>query len=438
VENIKRNFLNTIDADCNFPNNRSILLIGFVLILFQWSFPLVSLAFQADLETTHETSEIRTIMASNPQLKSLKLDNYQIAKAVVKNGQTLSTLLHSYGVPASKILQLSNNAKGILDLRTIRAGNSYWIIRDAKPPFSIIVLIYQTSFVDFVVFELGNSIDVFACRKTLYKKTRFASGSISSSLWNALKAQNVDTVIIPKLQEVFGYKANFRKLMPNDRFMVFYEEYSDGSQIVQIGSIIAAKLTSGEDQLSAYRYSHCDTFGYYDENGNNMQSAFLYSPIQGSTVTSGYSDKRKHPITKEYRRHPGIDYAAPTGTPVMSVGDGTVIDIGYTQTAGNYIKIRHNLSFGSHYLHLNTINSGLQNGSRVNRGDVIGFVGSTGLTTGPHLDFRFSKNGRLLEYSTVTLPDGKQLDMKCKADFDIKVQQIALKSNANSPKAGKT
>jgi murein DD-endopeptidase MepM/ murein hydrolase activator NlpD len=426
-----------IGIPCNCSRIRLILLAGFAAVLFKLSFPIRASALQADIETTCATSAIPAIIMSSPHANSLQ-DKYQIDKAVVKNGQTFSTLLHSYGVPASKIFKLSNSAKDVFDLRTMRTGNSYWILRNAKPPFSNIYLIYEASSVDYVVFGLGKSPNVIACRKNLYKETRIVSGRITSSLWNSLKAQKVDTDIVLKLQEVFGYKINFRKLRPNDRFTVIYEEYTDGFRAVQTGNIIAVKMTFGGHQLSAYWYRHCSTFGYYDESGNNTQSTFLYSPIQGGTVTSGYSNNRIHPITKKQRRHPAIDYAAPAGTPVMSVGDGTVIDIGYTQTAGNYIKLRHNLSFESHYLHLNNITSSLQSGSRVNKGDIIGSVGSTGVTTGPHLDFRFSKNGRLLDYSTVTLPDGKQLDKNCKAEFEQNVKQIALKSINYYPKAGKS
>lgn len=425
-------------VDWQHLKTRWLFLAGLVATLCQLGGAQRALALPVTQVNNYLPADIRTTIISSPKSKRINLDGYQIDRAVVKYGQTLSTILEPYGFSVPKIYKLGESARGVFNFRSIQAGKLYWVVRDDEPPYSVKYFIYEKSAVDFIVLELGSLPKIFTFRKPLYKETRRVSGTITHSLWNTMKAHGANTDLIPKLQEVLGNKINFQKLKPKDQFFIIYEEYSDGSIVVQVGNIIAVKLTSIGKQIAGFRYSHCGIAGYYDESGNNMQTAFLHSPIQGGNVTSEYSDNRKHPITKRYRRHPAIDYGAPSGTPVMSVGDGVIRKISYSSTAGNFIKIDHLYSYSSQYMHLNSIAHRIEIGSRVNKGDTIGFVGSTGLATGPHLDFRFSEHGRLVDYATVKLPDGQKVDMKCRADFDLKVQHLVSKLTVNNSKTDKT
>jgi murein DD-endopeptidase MepM/ murein hydrolase activator NlpD len=398
---------------------------GILPILIGLSLLLNAPNSQADRIHCPDGSDINTDNVPTPCYDGVKLSGYQIKKAVVKSGQTLSMILKPYGLTASAVFKATESAKGVFDVRRMKVGQPYSIVRDPEQFLEIKYFIYEKTPVDFVVFEFGKSPGVFSGRKTLETRTHQISGTITRSLWDAIKAQGVHTDLILKLEAVLGYKVDYRRLKPGTRFDIFYEESYDGDQFLRIESIIAARLTSGGNQVAAFRYSHHGTVGYFDRYGNNVQTDFLRSPLhQYDKVTSGYSTRRKHPITKKYRKHPAIDFGAPAGTPVMSVGDGIVDKISYTATAGNYITINHLYSFKSQYLHLSAVDDGLQIGSKVKKGDVIGYVGSTGLATGPHLDFRFSENGQLVDYFNIELPDGQPVDAACKDDFDLIIKQM--------------
>jgi murein DD-endopeptidase MepM/ murein hydrolase activator NlpD len=269
-------------------------------------------------------------------------------------------------------------------------------------------------------------------KKYLEKRINTISVKVKISLWATLKKNKLNTELIPRLEEVFNRKVNFSKLMPNDSLVIKFEEYYDAGESVRVGSIIAVKLVYSDSTVAAFQYSHCGTEGYFDENGNNLHTTFLPSPIKNARITSGYSVSRMHPITKKSRRHPAIDFAAPPGTPVLSVGDGAIFDSDYSESAGNYIKIRHSSNYTSQYLHLSRFADGMNVGMNVRKGDVIGFVGDTGFTTGPHLDFRFTKDGKLVDYLKIDLPDGQPVDIACLDKFGNYVHQINFYLEENS------
>jgi murein DD-endopeptidase MepM/ murein hydrolase activator NlpD len=327
----------------------------------------------------------------------------------------------------ASIYQACKMAKGIFDARQIKNGQPFSIVRDPKRRLEVKFFIFENTPENFIVFKFGKSPDVLIGQKNLRKKTRKISGTVRSTLWGAMKEQGARTDLILKFEEVLSLKIDLNKLKPEDSFDVVFEEYGDGVRIVKTGAILSARLISCGKQFTAYQYSHHGITGYYDKDGNNFHRAFLKSPLRYKKVTSKFSLKRRHPITQEIRKHPAIDYGAPAGTPVMNVGDGIIKDVGYSSTAGNYIKIKHAPLFTSQYLHLNSIAGGLKTGLKVRKGDVIGRVGSTGTVTGPHLDFRFSKNGQLVDYSNIDLPSGQPVDEACKNDFKMAVKSMNTK-----------
>ena len=254
-------------------------------------------------------------------------------------------------------------------------------------------------------------------------ETRLLSGTITSSLWHSISEKQADPELVSLLGEVFAGRVDFGRLRRGDRFEVIYDvQYAEGKRI-GLGDIRAVVLASDGEAHQAFRFSFHGTTGYYDENGRNLQKAFLESPLMSARISSSFQDKRLHPIKKVYRRHPAIDYAAPAGSPVMSVGDGVVTDTGYSRSSGNYIKIRHPDSYASFYLHLSSVAKNIKKNTPVRKGAIIGFVGSTGWSTGPHLDFRFMKNGRYVDYASADLPAGKPVDADCLTQFRQNVER---------------
>jgi murein DD-endopeptidase MepM/ murein hydrolase activator NlpD len=324
------------------------------------------------------------------------------------------------------VLKLCKTAENVFDPRQMTAGQPYFIVRRLGQTPGVKYFILEKSIEDLVVFEFGASPRVFSAKKALEKRTRSVSCKVRSSLWNTLKENQINTDLIPKLEGLFDRRVNLSLLKPGDSLSVKYEEYYDAGHSVRVGPILAAKLTSGGTRVSAFRYSHCGTNGYFDENGNSLQTAFLPSPLTNARITSGYSARRKHPVTDRYRAHPAIDFAAPKGTPVMSVGNGTITTLDYNESSGNFIKISHSSNYTSQYLHMSGFAEGKKVGSKVIKGDVIGFVGDTGLTTGPHLDFRFTNDGKMVDYRKIDLPDGQPVNVTCIDDYKLFIQQIFI------------
>ncbi len=363
----------------------------------------------------------------------IDLGGYMLKTASIKPGQTLSAILRRYKVPASVIFQAAALSESVFDVRLISTGRPYTVARDLKSDHRVTYLIYEQTPEKFVVFDFGDPLRVYSGRKSLETKIRLVSGTITTSLWNAFAAQRLNTDLVSHLADIFVSKVDCRLLRKGDHFKLIYEERYAGKKQVGIGAIKMAELTSRGHVHQAFQFrNHDGKIGYYDENGLSLQKAFLVSPLKYTRVSSGFTKRRLHPINNLFLRHPAIDYAAPAGTPVMSVSDGIIGETGYSPTNGKYVKIRHAGAYVSQYLHLSSIKNNIKKNSSVKKGDIIGFVGSTGLATGPHLDFRFMKNGRCLDFTTVELPSGEPIGLKGKERFNQKVSLYTSKLFSSS------
>ena len=398
--------------------------VFFLFVVLNMMLPALGAAAVKSLPSSIGKSS-STQYGSSTLRYGIDMNGYIMNTAIVNSGQTLSKLLKPYRIPASVVLQAAAISKNIFDVRRIKSGRPYAVVRDLNRGLRVRYFIYEQTRENYVVFDFGNPLRVFTGQKALESKVRVASGTITSSLWDAVIEQRLSSDLILTMADIFASTVDFHRLRRGDRFHVIYEEqYSEGKP-VGIGAIEATILTHGDKRHKAFRHSHHDgTVGYYDEKGISMQKAFLKSPLKYTSITSGFSDKRLHPIKNIYRRHPAIDYGAPPGTPVMSVGGGVVYETGNSKTAGKYVMINHPGSYVSKYLHLASIAERIEKNAQVKRGEVIGFVGSTGLATNSHLDFRFMKNGRYLDYSTVELPDGESVASECKDRFNREIAQF--------------
>jgi murein DD-endopeptidase MepM/ murein hydrolase activator NlpD len=302
-------------------------------------------------------------------------------------------------------------------------GRSFAVTSDLWRVDGVNFPVYDRSSEKQAIFNIGNPFNVFTGHAGMTTQTRFLSGTITSSLWHSISEKQADPELVSRLGEVFAGRVDFGRLGRGDRFEVIYDvQYAEGKRI-GLGDIRAVVLASDGEAHQAFRFSFHGTTGYYDENGRNLQKAFLESPLMNARISSGFQDRRLHPIKKVYRRHPAIDYAAPAGSPVMSVGGGIVTDKGYSRSSGNYIKIRHSGTYSSFYLHLSAFSESIKINKPVRKGEIIGFVGSTGWSTGPHLDFRFMKNGRYVDYASADLPAGNPVDTDCLPQFRQNVAQ---------------
>lgn len=316
------------------------------------------------------------------------------SESLFRPGQTLSKILLSHALPAAMIRAVVLKSKNVFDVRKIRAGARYFTIKgsgsDAHPAY----LVYEQNLYDYVVFKLDAPANVFTGRKRVKTNTRTISGVIEKSLIESLKGHKFAYEIAVSLSEIYAWSIDFYHLQKGDHFKALLEEEYVGGKRVGLGKILAARFNHRGRDFNAFYFKQGAVGRYYDERAYGLKKAFLNSPLKHSRITSSFSKRRFHPILKRTKRHQGVDYAAPIGTPVMSVADGVIRQSTYIKDLGKYVLVGHNGVYATQYLHLSRFAKEIKRGLRVKRGDIIGYVGSTGLATGPHLEFRLLKNSR--------------------------------------------
>lgn len=330
-------------------------------------------------------------------------DSIQIDTFKVKRNQNLSDILIKKGVSAYEIDRIAKNSKEVFDVRKIKSGNSYYLISNDSTPTPN-TFIYEESAIDYVVFNL-DSLNVYRGAKELDTIQNTTAGIIESSLWNSFIANGSKPILALELSDIFAWTVDFFGIQRGDEYKVYYDELYVEEKFVGIGKVHAAIIIHMSDTISAFHFENNGQVGYFDENGSSLRKAFLKAPLKFSRISSRFSNSRMHPVLKIRRPHHGVDYAAPSGTPVYSIGDGTVVKKGYQKRGGgNYINIKHNSVYTSQYMHLKGYAKGLATGTRIKQGQLIGYVGKTGLATGPHLDFRVFKNGSPVDPLKVKAP----------------------------------
>ncbi len=357
------------------------------------------------------------------------VDSFKVVKDVVKDGENLSTILSQYNIDMATIEQLVQKSEGIFDVRKIKRGNEYTILLTKDSVQRAHYFIYESSPTEYVIFEAGDSIHVHSGEKEIEVKIKTTSGSISSSLWNTMAEMKTNPNLTIALSEIFAWTIDFYAIQKGDNFTTIYEELFVDGEPIGLGNILSARFNHNGKDNFAFRFVQDGSADYFDEKGQSVRRAFLKSPLKFSRISSRFSSSRLHPVLRIRRPHYGVDYAAPKGTPVHSIGNGTIIDARYAGGAGRMIKIRHNSTYSTAYLHLSGYAKGIHSGARVQQGQVIGYVGSSGLSTGPHLDFRFYRNGspvdplkvesppsvpvkaeNLAEYTKLRMIQGRKLD----------------------------
>lgn len=345
------------------------------------------------------------------------LDSFQVIRDTVQPDWTMSHMLAPYGVSQVNInLAAAMAADSAIGLRYVKEGVPFLILSAlGDTSKKALYVVYPKNVVEFVVFDFTTDSVIVSLREKETSVTeKILSGEIvkNSNLTFALDQQLNDINMTGEMAEfiagVFAWTIDFFKLHPGDEFKVIYEEKSVEGTPYSIGNIKAAWFKHQEKEFFAFRYvvdSAAKQIGYFDTAGKEMKRPFLMAPVKYSRISSGFTMKRFHPVQKKWKAHLGTDYAAPHGTPIMATGDGTVIAASYTGGNGNYVKIHHNDTYETQYLHMSGFAPGIKQGVYVKQGDIIGYVGSTGLATGPHVCYRFWKNGEQIDHRAEKFPE---------------------------------
>ena len=348
----------------------------------------------------------------------LPVDSFIVDNGTIKPNETISSIFNKAGVEDSKIYTLQNEFKDVFDFRRVIAGRNYHIYSSRDSIDEMKYFVYEKNPVEYVVMDLQNPVNIYSGKREIVRKIKEVSGIIKYSLYTALERNEADPELFVKLSNIFAWQVDFYHIRRGDNFKVIYEEESVGSKVVGIGKVLGAYFNHLGEDYYAIDFDADGNDEYFDENGKSLRKAFLKAPLEYSRISSRFSMRRYHPILKRVKPHMGTDYAAPTGTPIRSVADGVVIEAAYSRWNGNYVKIRHNSVYTTQYLHMSKFAKGIRKGVAVKQSEVIGYVGSTGLATGPHLCYRFWKNGVQVDPLKEKMPPSKPIEPKYKNEFD--------------------
>jgi murein DD-endopeptidase MepM/ murein hydrolase activator NlpD len=363
-------------------------------------------AVEPNHELTIMSPDSTALMALSEQdlIYGIPADSFDLVTGEIKRDSYLSVILMKHGVPMTEIDQALNNSKSVFDVRKILPGKNYIAFCEKNDAARLRYFVYEHAQDISYVFSFSDSLNITEIRKPVTTEIRYAKGTISSSLWNAILEGGMPPQLAVALAETFQWSVDFFGIEKGDNFKVVYEEKLIEGKSTGSANILTAQFTSSGKTYTAIPFIQDGTQSFFDTDGKSLRKAFLKAPLKFSRISSRYTSSRLHPVLRIRRPHYGVDYAAPVGTPVYTIGDGKVTAVTSDGTNGKMVKIKHNGTHSTAYLHLSRFGAGIQPGVSVSQGQVIGYVGSTGLSTGPHLDFRFYQNGTPVDPLKVIAP----------------------------------
>lgn len=363
---------------------------------------------------------------------------FHIDRDTVRSGETLGGLLHDLGMPYPRVDALIARAGSAFRPSTWRAEETYITVRKKDDQKTLLYLIYEESPTRYVLFGCDDSLYVKAVDRPVETRQREVAAVIQGSLFGTLQEQKVSAAVAVKLADVYAYTIDFFRVQPGDRFKVIFEEkFVDDTVSVGAGRVLAAVFEQAGKPIYALYFNDStrDFSGYFDRDGKGLKKMFLKAPLDFFRITSKYTMNRFHPVQRRWKAHLGTDYAAPTGTPIHTTAHGVVEKAGYNSGNGNFVKVRHNGTYSTQYLHMSRIAPGMRPGTRVSQGQVIGYVGSTGLASGPHVCYRFWVNGRQVNPLALKLPNSEPIPDRYRAAFDrVKVPLLKRLEALDYPK----
>ena len=352
-------------------------------------------------------------------------DSFDLISGHIKPNGFLSEILLKHGVTLQEIDQTIKNSRSVFDVRNIRSGNNYILFCDRDSIARARYLVYEHDQTTCYIFSFNDSLNITPFKKEIKSEIRYASGTIETSLWDAMMAGGLHPSLAVELSDIFAWTVDFFGLQKGDNFKVIYEELFIEDKSLGIGRIYGAQFNRTGSSITAIPFIQDGKESYFDFDGNSLRKAFLKAPLQFSRISSRFSSHRMHPILRIVRPHFGVDYAAPVGTSVHAIGDGKIIAATSENGSGKMVKIQHNSVYATAYLHLSRFGEGIVTGAFVKQGDIIGYVGSSGLSTGPHLDFRFYQNGYPVDPLKVDAPPVEPVSEVNMVKFE-KIKSVVL------------
>lgn len=365
-------------------------------------------------DITNEATASRQHLVNGVPVDSLKM-----IQGRIRANKFLSDILLQYGISYPEVNQVIENSKDVFDVRKMVSGSDYQIYCDTVPTLKARYFVYSHNPVTTYVFSFKDSLNITMFTKEVSKEIKYASGTIQSSLWESMTSNDLNPMIAIELSEIFAWTVDFFGLQRGDWFKVIYEEQYIEDKSIGIGRIYGAQYTWSGKTFTAIPFIQDSVASYFDVDGSSLRKAFLKAPLRYSRISSRFSAGRMHPVLRVVRPHHGVDYAAPLGTPVVSIGDGRVTSTSYDNANGRIVRIQHNSVYSTAYLHLSRFGEGIKAGKIVKQGDIIGYVGSSGLSTGPHLDFRFYVNGTAVDPLKVESPSVDPIHEENQERFNI-------------------
>lgn len=364
--------------------------------------------------------ELGTLPITIPKMEyGLVLDTFVVETQKIKFGQNLGFILNELGVPMTRVDELVKKTREIFDYSQFKAGQTYKVFkRDSSslPEY----FVYESGISSAYVFNLNpNQIGVKKIEKPVQTVLDTLIGEINTSLWNSIIEQGKSIELASKLEDAYQWSIDFYHLQKGDKFKAIYENLIIDQKSIGVGQLLAAAFEHERNEFYAIYFENDTLSGYFDLEGRPMKKSFLKSPIKYARISSRFNRRRFHPILKRVRPHLGTDYAAPYGTPIYAIGAGIITEAGFTKGNGNYLKIKHNNTYQTQYLHMQKFATGIKKGLLVQQGQVIGYVGSTGLATGPHVCFRFWKNGKQVNHLNLSFPPPEPLGQNNLEDFYV-------------------
>ena len=351
----------------------------------------------------------------------------------ISNGETFDKILNNYSIQAQEILEIKKNLNLGYDLNNLKTNLDIKFTIDQSSNKKIIYFLFPISRTKKI--QLTRSLDTDLFEKkiivtNLNKKIIFKEAKITQSLYKTAIDLNVQPNIIIEFARIYGFQVDFqRDIRKNDNFQIMYEVFQDDNgKVFETGNIIFADLKLSGINNSLYYFDKKESKGHYDQNGKSVKKALMKTPINGARLSSAFG-MRKHPIDGYNKMHRGTDFAAPMGTPIMASGSGVITRARWCGGGGNCVKIKHNSTYKTIYAHMKSFARGIKQGVRVKQGQIIGYVGSTGNSTGPHLHYEVVENGKKINSQKLKLPSGKTLKGKERKMFEVaKIKLDVLKS----------
>jgi murein DD-endopeptidase MepM/ murein hydrolase activator NlpD len=381
--------------------------------------------------TTSEDSE--DIQRGASFLFGFNTDSFYIEKNLIRKNDVFGNILNTHGVNTNLTLLLEHEAKDIFNIRNIRVGQPYHVVKKHECDDTPVAIVYEPDNFKYIVCDLRESVKVTLVEKEIELCEEVVSGKIESSLWGTLEAQGINPAIIDLMEEALSSSVDFYHTRKGDEFKLIYEnKYVDG-RLTGLGRLIAACYINDNGANYSILYKSKDYEGYFDAEGRPARKSFLKAPVKFTRISSNYNLRRFHPIKGKTIPHLGTDYAAPYGTEIRSVSDGVVTASAYNGGNGNFVKVKHDNVYETQYLHMSRFAKGIRPGVRVRQGQTIGYVGATGLATGPHVCFRFWKNGRQVNHLKEKLPPPQPMSMQELPDFFEHRDKLLVRLNELQP-----